>query len=34
MHRLSGEELTRAKIKIRNVPPQQDGPVGLAETDE
>jgi len=34
MHRLSGEELGRAKIKIRNALPQQDGPVGLAEGDD
>lgn len=35
MHRLSGEELGRAKIKIRNVLPQQNEPAatGLAETD-
>ena len=34
MHRLSGEELNRAKIKTRNLLPEPDGPVGLAESDE
>ena len=35
MHQLSGEELSRAKIRTRNVLPKTNGPIatGLAETN-